>query len=92
MLGSMPAGEEGDLMLYKLIDHYAERAGVTLRSNVTKGTLVCPRSDDKASEVWTLVNMDGHGGSLTLPRDGHDVLSGKSVACGPSPLVHMSTE
>ncbi|MEK4258786.1 beta-galactosidase [Paenibacillus sp. FSL R7-0163] len=86
MLGSMPAGEEGDLMLCKLIDHYAERTGVTVRSDVTKGTLVCPRSNDQGTEVWTIVNMDGHGGSLTLPRDGHDVLSGKSVACGPLSL------
>lgn len=78
----MPAGEEGDLMLCKLIDHYAERSGVTVRSDVTKGTIVCPRNGDQG-ELWTIINMDGCGGSLTLPRDGHDVLSGKSVACGP---------
>lgn len=92
MLGSMPAGEEGDLMLCKLIDHYAERTGVTVRSDVTKGTLVCPRSNDQGTEVWTIVNMDGHG-EVSHSR-GTDMMFSQANPwpAAPSPLVHMSTE
>lgn len=69
MLGSLPSGSEGDKQLCALIEHYAARAGVTRRSDVTPGTILCPRSG-AAGELWTLVNMDGLGGSVTLPRSG----------------------
>ena len=81
MLGSMPAGEQGDLMLCKLIDHYAERSGVALRSDVTQGTIVCPRRGEQG-EVWTIINMDGRGGSVTLPREGQDAISGRPITSG----------
>ncbi|AIQ28398.1 beta-galactosidase [Paenibacillus sp. FSL P4-0081] len=82
MLGSLPSGEAGDKLLCALIDHYAARAGVTLRSDVTAGTVVCPRHG-ASGELWTIVNMDGLGGSVTLPRGGQDVLSDEHVPAGP---------
>ncbi|ASA19474.1 beta-galactosidase [Paenibacillus donghaensis] len=85
MLGSLPSGTEGDLLLQKLIDHYAAQAGVTLRSDVTPGTVVCPRRGAEG-DVWTIVNMDGNGGSLTLPRSGEDAITGLPVSAGPLTL------
>jgi beta-galactosidase len=82
MLGSLPSGEAGDKLLCALIDHYAARAGVTLRSDVTPGTVVCPRHG-ASGELWTIVNTDGLGGSVTLPRGGQDVLTGEHVPAGP---------
>lgn len=82
MLGSMPTGEDGDLLLRKLIDHYAGEARVALRTDVTKGTIVAPRTGDGCL-VWVIVNMDGAGGSVTLPRDGIDLLTRRRVQPGP---------
>lgn len=81
MLGSMPAGEEGKLLLNRLIVRYAEEAGVTVRSDVTQGTIVAPRRGDD-HEVWVVVNMDGAGGSVTLPRAGIDPTTQEPVPAG----------
>ncbi|MDD9269130.1 beta-galactosidase [Paenibacillus sp. GCM10023248] len=81
MLGSMPAGEEGQRMLDALIIHYADEAGVTLRTDVTPGTIVAPRRGD-GFDVWVVVNMDGKGGSVTLPAGGVDVLTQELIAPG----------
>ncbi|MFC0212009.1 beta-galactosidase [Paenibacillus chartarius] len=81
MLGSLPSGDEGELLLHRLILHYADEAGVTVRSDVTRGTIVAPRRGD-AGDVWVVVNMDGLGGSVTLPREGVDAISGEAVAQG----------
>ncbi|MNY77433.1 Beta-galactosidase YesZ [compost metagenome] len=42
---------------------------------MTAGTIVAPRQGD-GCEVWVIVNMDGAGGSVTLPRDGVDPITG----------------
>jgi beta-galactosidase len=81
MLGSMPAGEEGDEMLKRLICHYAGEAGVSLLSDVTKGTIVAPRRGT-GYEIWVVVNMNGEGGSVTLPRKGTDAVTGEAVSEG----------
>ncbi|WP_248928463.1 beta-galactosidase [Paenibacillus hamazuiensis] len=81
MLGSMPAGDEGDEMLRKLIDHYAREAGVKLRTDVTKGTVVAPRIAD-GRRYWFVVNMDGAGGSVTILQEGVDALTGQSIKPG----------
>lgn len=82
MLGSMPGGEEGDAMLCKLIRHYTDEAGVTVKSDVTPGTLVAPRQGANGQLVWIIVNMDGRGGSVTLPCQGTDTLTGDEVPPG----------
>lgn len=82
LLGSMPDGEDGDLLLRKLIGHYAEEAGITVRSDATPGTLVVPRAGDDGRELWVIVNLDGSGGSVTLPRGGLDAVTGRNVPAG----------
>lgn len=81
MLGSMPMGESGDRMLKQIIDHYAEESGVTIRTDVTPGTLVAPRTGD-GYIVWVIINMDGFGGSVTLPEKGTDLLQGSPIEAG----------
>lgn len=81
LLGSLPSGEAGGEMLRSIVDAYAGRAGVTLRSDVTPGTVVCPRAGADG-QIWTIVNMDGLGGRVTLTNGGRDVLSGEPVAPG----------
>lgn len=73
MLGSMPIGEDGDVLLKKLIDQYAGEAHLSLRTDVTQGTIVAPRLGDGYT-VWIIINMDGHGGSVTISQEGYDLL------------------
>ena len=81
MLGSMPAGEAGDMMLKKMISHYAEEAGVTLNMNVTPGTIVAPRMGPDGT-LWVIVNMDGKGGEVVLPYNAADVITNNREARG----------
>ncbi|WP_160720750.1 beta-galactosidase [Bacillus sp. USDA818B3_A] len=81
MLGSMPQGAEGSLMLQKLVDHYSQEADLSLRTDVTKGTIVAPRQGDGYS-VWFVINMDGNGGSVTLPTEGIDLQTNRKVSQG----------
>ncbi|GAA4831630.1 beta-galactosidase YesZ [Paenibacillus vulneris] len=81
MLGSMPTGEEGDLLLRKLIDHYAAEAGVTLRTDVTPGTIVAPRHTD-THDLWVVVNMNGDGGTVTIPVQATDALTQEIIQPG----------
>jgi beta-galactosidase len=81
MLGSMPIGETGDLLLHKLVDHYSQEAKVTLRSDVTEGTIVAPRQGDGFT-VWFVINMDGNGGSVTIPQQGIDLQTNSVVEPG----------
>ncbi|RTE04370.1 beta-galactosidase [Paenibacillus whitsoniae] len=78
LLGAMPAGEQ---LLSALIVHYADEAGVTVRTDVTKGTIVAPRTGEDG-DVWVVVNMDGAGGRVTLPAAGRDAVTGEAVAAG----------
>ncbi|MCY7912163.1 beta-galactosidase trimerization domain-containing protein, partial [Bacillus haynesii] len=79
MLGSMPAGEAGDIMMKKLISHYAEEAGVTQKTDATPGTVVAPRKGADGL-VWVVINMDGNGGAVTLDGNGTDLLSDRPVS------------
>lgn len=81
MLGSMPTGDAGDVLLRKLIGHYADEAQVTLRTDATEGTIVAPRHGDGYS-LWVIVNMDGKGGSVTLPKKGFDLLGQFKIEAG----------
>ncbi|WP_261304784.1 beta-galactosidase [Paenibacillus andongensis] len=81
MLGSMPMGEEGDVMLKKLIGHYAVEADVLLRTDVTQGTIVAPRQGNGYT-IWVIINMDGNGGNVTIPQEGFDALKQQPVFPG----------
>lgn len=84
MVGSMPAGDSGDKLWQNLISHYAQEAGVALRTDVTPGTIVAPRRGEDG-EVWIVVNMDGAGGSVTLPKEAADLLTNQRI--GPGKLT-----
>lgn len=81
MLGSLPVGDAGDLLLQKLVDHYAQEASLTMRTDVTKGTIVAPRQGDDYT-VWFIINMDGNGGSVTIPQTGIDLKTNREVEPG----------
>ncbi|KQB94464.1 Beta-galactosidase YesZ [Geobacillus sp. PA-3] len=81
MLGSMPIAEEGDKLLVNLVNHYANEANVNLRTDATAGTIAVPRKGDGCT-VWFIINMDGQGGSVTIPAIGVDMLTGAQVSPG----------
>jgi beta-galactosidase len=81
MLGSMPMGETGDLLLRKLIEYYSQEAGVTLRTDVSEGTIVAPRQGTGYS-IWFVINMDGNGGSVTIPQTAIDLQTNSVVEPG----------
>ncbi|MDQ0112727.1 beta-galactosidase [Paenibacillus harenae] len=81
LLGSMPVGEDGDAMLKRLFAYYAGEAGLKLRTDATSGTIVAPRQGDGYT-LWVIVNMDGAGGSVTLPQEGTDALTQARLAAG----------
>jgi beta-galactosidase len=81
MLGSMPTGEKGVEMLQKLVVHYAQDAGIKLATDVQAGTMVVPRKG-RNSEMWVIINMDGKGGTVTLPEAYKDAFTGELMASG----------
>ena len=82
MLGSMPSGEEGKELVAAIIHHYAESAGVGVKTDVTAGTIVVPRQREDGQSIWVIVNMDGHGGTVTLPKAGRDSLNEELAEAG----------
>ncbi|WP_202077727.1 beta-galactosidase [Caldalkalibacillus salinus] len=91
MLGAMPVGENGHRMLKRLIDHYAQEANINHYFNVTPGTIVAPRQGNDYN-LWCVVNMDGKGGRLTIPRKGSNPVTGEKVSAGTirvDPFEHL---
>ncbi|QNF30480.1 beta-galactosidase [Metabacillus elymi] len=81
MLGAMPIGREGDVLLKRMIDHYSILAEVNQRTDVTPGTIVAPRENDH-SIIWFMINMDGNGGSVTIPFKGYDIKNKIEIESG----------
>jgi beta-galactosidase len=81
MLGSLPVGDAGDLLLQKLVEHYSQEASLTMRSDVSKGTIVAPRQGEGYT-VWFIINMDGNGGTVTIPQTGLDLQTNRVVEPG----------
>ncbi|MGL1957857.1 MAG: beta-galactosidase [Colwellia sp.] len=79
VLGAHPHGEEGEIMINKIINHYAKGAGVTERYDVTEGTVVCPRVDDNGQQFWLAINMDAKGGSFAIPTGATDAITGNKI-------------
>lgn len=90
VLGALPEGKAGARMLAKLVAHYAKLAGITLRFDATPGTLVCPRSTPDGHRLWVVVNMDGKGGRVRLPKGATDALTGKKLPAGPLKLTRYA--
>ena len=82
VLGTLPEGTYGRGLLEKIIAHYATQASVATRAASTPGTIVCPRVRDGGKPLWIVVNMDGKGGEVNLPRTATDVLSGVTIRPG----------
>ena len=82
MLGAMPSGESGLKMLQAMVLHYILETGATsLKFDVTPGTIVAPRENEK-NTYWIAVNMDGKGGSISIPGGCKDALTGEELAEG----------
>jgi beta-galactosidase len=81
LIGSTPTGDDGNELWAKLIEHYAAEAGVTVRTDATPGTIVAQRQGD-GCEIWIIVNMDGAGGTVTLPSKGVDIATDEPVDAG----------
>ncbi|MBS4207832.1 beta-galactosidase [Bacillus sp. FJAT-50079] len=81
MLGSLPMEEAGEKLLQKLFVHYAKEANVDLMTDVSKGTIVAPR-EGNGKRIWVIVNMNGEGGTVTLPDAAVDVITNQSVHRG----------
>ena len=64
MLGSMPIGADGDIMIEKMINHYAGEADIIPAYTVSKGTIAVERQRDDGKVIVIAVNMDGKGGEL----------------------------
>ena len=82
VLGAQPQGETGRAILEKIVETYAERAGVKERYEVTPGTVVCPRVDDAGKRSWVVVNMDGEGGDVRLPAEAANTAKGEKLKVG----------
>ena len=80
LLGSMPQGENGDLMLRVMITHYVKECGIKMCSDVSEGTIIVPREGD-GFKVWIIINMDGKGGCVTLPATCIDEITGEELRC-----------
>ena len=63
MLGSMPAGDNGKIMLKKMIMHYAAELGMAQRLDIPEGNIAVPREKNGAIS-WFVINMDGKGSSF----------------------------
>lgn len=81
MLGSLPTEESGEKLLINCLNHYAEEANVGVKTDVTKGTIVVPRQGSN-EVVWIIVNMDGNGGSVTIPFEAVDEITGEFIPKG----------
>ncbi|NMO96546.1 beta-galactosidase [Paenibacillus lemnae] len=81
LLGSMPAEEEGSEMLEQILIHYGQEANVKRLLPFTQGTIVIPRKSHH-EDLWVIINMNGQGGSVTLPMNGTDKLTGVSISAG----------
>lgn len=86
MVGSMPSEAAGDRLWKVLVEHYASEAGIKRKANVSEGTIVAFRHDEKSSYL-VAVNMDGQGGSLDLEVGCLDVLTGEKVEAGLLTIV-----
>ena len=75
-MGSMPAEEEGSLMVRKMVKHYANELDIRQKFDVSSGTVVIPRISQN-EELFFVINMDGEGGHVTLNRRTEDLFDGK---------------
>lgn len=81
MLGSLPYGECGDELIKSLTNHYCNEAHISLKYDVSEGTIVVPRIKD--SEIYEfIINMTGNDGCINLKNEMFDVINDEIVLSG----------
>lgn len=65
LLGSMPAAEAGERLLRKMIEHYAEQAGIK-HPTCSEGVLLVPRRTANGDALWFAVNLSGCKGGFSF--------------------------
>lgn len=83
VLGALPDGPVGRMLLGKLVAHYARQAGAAAVGEASLGTVLCPRVGDEGERLTIAVNLDGRGGQVTLAAGARDALSGEALPAGP---------
>lgn len=79
LLSAHPTGDDGKTFIQDLIKHYATELNVAEPFSVSQGTVICPRVDSQGKQLWVIVNMDGNGGTVTLPAKTRDALTGQAL-------------
>lgn len=79
LLSAHPTGDEGRALLNEMIEGYARELQVASPFEVSEGTVVCPRADKQGNQLWVVINMDGQGGQVKLPRNARDAVTGKPL-------------
>ncbi len=85
MLGSLPSGDAGHLLLRAMLEHYAAAAGVTRKINAPTGTLAAPRRNSDGI-FWIVVNLDGKGCDFEM-EGAVDLLANKKLRGGKVSLA-----
>lgn len=77
-----PTNPEQDSIYVRVIQHYADAAGVTPLARKTNGVLIAPRVTHDGKKLFVAVNMTGERENLTLPAGAKDVLAQEPVPAG----------
>lgn len=85
MLGAWPEEPAGAGLLQRLVRHYADAAGVSLRCDASADVVLAARQDGDA-DLWIAANLGGAAGHIVLPRPGRDIVNGARLPSGPLPL------
>jgi beta-galactosidase len=83
LVGGRPTGDEGWKMMVGLVERCARKTIIKARPEVTRGTLLVPRISSAGEVLWIVVNLDGKGGSVNLPRVAGDGVSVEELPAGP---------
>ncbi len=80
LLSAHPTGDEGKVFIKNLIQGYAQALNIATPFVATQGTVVCPRVDKQGKHLWVIINMDGVGGTVNIPANTRDAITGQIVA------------
>lgn len=80
LLSAHPTGDEGKVFIKNLIQGYAQALNIATPFVATQGTVVCPRVDKQGKHLWVIINMDGVGGTVSIPANTRDAITGQIVA------------
>ncbi|NCU25204.1 beta-galactosidase [Candidatus Nomurabacteria bacterium] len=81
LIGAVPVGEEISEMTAEMIRHYAGINGYKEDIQASFGTLVINRKGS-VSDYLVLINVDGNGGTFTLPEKAWDEINSVTISEG----------